>query len=163
MTFSSTYASHPLLNKSWGSRKWYQVPRFPPLPQYIFIYIYIFLDLFVNFRNGFRLHRWAWGWMFVWCTKDSFISISQRFNTLFTLTGLIYLTNGLCAARKPIFILFHYIFWLITIVTELIGVLAFHFWLCHSLVNYSGADMNINMLPMLKRIIQNKTSVWIFR
>ncbi|WZZ85488.1 hypothetical protein YC2023_114067 [Brassica napus] len=33
--------------------------------------------------------------------------------------------------------------------------------LANILVNYSGIDGNINMLPILKRIIQNKTYVWI--
>ncbi|KAF2537898.1 hypothetical protein F2Q68_00019157 [Brassica cretica] len=36
-----------------------------------------------------------------------------------------------------------------------------HWGKLRSLVNYSGMDGNINMLPILKRIIQNKTYVWI--
>ncbi|KAG7533142.1 Alpha/Beta hydrolase fold [Arabidopsis thaliana x Arabidopsis arenosa] len=34
--------------------------------------------------------------------------------------------------------------------------------LCSNLLNYSGIDVNTNMLPTLKRIIQNKIPVWIF-
>ncbi|RID44133.1 hypothetical protein BRARA_I00948 [Brassica rapa] len=40
--------------------------------------------------------------------------------------------------------------------------LPYQWSMCSTLVNYSGMDGNINMLPILKRIIQNKTSVWIF-
>uniref|UniRef100_M4E1R5 Carboxypeptidase n=1 Tax=Brassica campestris TaxID=3711 RepID=M4E1R5_BRACM len=40
--------------------------------------------------------------------------------------------------------------------------LPYQWSMCSTLVNYSGIDGNINMLPILKRIIQNKTSVWIF-
>ncbi|KAJ0246206.1 hypothetical protein HA466_0177650 [Hirschfeldia incana] len=40
--------------------------------------------------------------------------------------------------------------------------LPYQWSMCSTLVNYSGIDGDINMLPMLKRIIQNKTSVWIF-
>lgn len=32
-----------------------------------------------------------------------------------------------------------------------------------SVLNYSNDDGNINMLPLLKRIIQNHIPVWIFR
>ncbi|CDY51660.1 BnaC03g66990D [Brassica napus] len=42
------------------------------------------------------------------------------------------------------------------------GPTRFFCLLCHSLVNYHGIDSNITMLPLLKRIIQNKTPVWIF-
>ncbi|KAG7536875.1 Peptidase S10 serine carboxypeptidase [Arabidopsis suecica] len=34
--------------------------------------------------------------------------------------------------------------------------------MCSNLLNYSGIDANINMLPTLKRVIQNKIPVWIF-
>ncbi|KAG2278002.1 hypothetical protein Bca52824_060557 [Brassica carinata] len=39
--------------------------------------------------------------------------------------------------------------------------LPYQWSMCSTLVNYSGIDGNINMLPILKRIIQNKTYVWI--
>ncbi|KAF3503126.1 hypothetical protein F2Q69_00040331 [Brassica cretica] len=39
--------------------------------------------------------------------------------------------------------------------------LPYQWSMCSTLVNYSGMEGNINMLPILKRIIQNKTYVWI--
>lgn len=40
--------------------------------------------------------------------------------------------------------------------------LPYQWSMCSGLLNYSDADSSINMLPILKRIIQNKTPVWIF-
>ncbi|XP_056848023.1 serine carboxypeptidase-like 42 isoform X2 [Raphanus sativus] len=40
--------------------------------------------------------------------------------------------------------------------------LPYEWSMCTSRVNYRGIDSNISMLPLLKRIIQNKTPVWIF-
>ncbi|CAF2241213.1 BnaA08g12060D [Brassica napus] len=40
--------------------------------------------------------------------------------------------------------------------------LPYEWSMCSTLVNYRGIDSNISMLPLLKRIIQNKTPVWIF-
>ncbi|XP_030528141.1 serine carboxypeptidase-like 42 [Rhodamnia argentea] len=34
--------------------------------------------------------------------------------------------------------------------------------MCSGVVNYSGTDGNINMLPLLKRIVQNNIPVWVF-
>jgi serine carboxypeptidase-like clade 2 len=35
--------------------------------------------------------------------------------------------------------------------------------MCSGVLNYSDIDGNIDMLPILKRIILNKTPIWIFR
>ncbi|CAH8357081.1 unnamed protein product [Eruca vesicaria subsp. sativa] len=40
--------------------------------------------------------------------------------------------------------------------------LPYEWSMCSTLVNYSGIDLSITMLPLLKRIIQNKTPVFIF-
>ncbi|EOA12515.1 hypothetical protein CARUB_v10026338mg [Capsella rubella] len=40
--------------------------------------------------------------------------------------------------------------------------LPYEWSMCSTQLNYSGIDGNMDMLPVLKRIIQNKTPVWIF-
>ncbi|KAL1225065.1 Serine carboxypeptidase-like 42 [Cardamine amara subsp. amara] len=40
--------------------------------------------------------------------------------------------------------------------------LPYEWSMCSSLLNYSGIDVNLNMIPTLKRILQSKTPVWIF-
>ncbi|XP_057449513.1 serine carboxypeptidase-like 42 [Lotus japonicus] len=40
--------------------------------------------------------------------------------------------------------------------------LPYLWYLCSPVLNYSGTDPNINMLPILKRIVQNHIPVWVF-
>ncbi|KAL1815686.1 hypothetical protein ACET3Z_018260 [Daucus carota] len=40
--------------------------------------------------------------------------------------------------------------------------LKYEWVMCTSLLNYTGADENIDILPLLKRIIQNHVPVWVF-
>ncbi|KAJ4952510.1 hypothetical protein NE237_029342 [Protea cynaroides] len=40
--------------------------------------------------------------------------------------------------------------------------LPYEWSMCSSVLNYSGTDGNINILPLLKRIIQNHIPVWVF-
>ncbi|KAL1193114.1 Serine carboxypeptidase-like 42 [Cardamine amara subsp. amara] len=40
--------------------------------------------------------------------------------------------------------------------------LPYEWSMCSNLLNYSGIDANMDMLPILKRIVQNKIPVWIF-
>ncbi|CAH2061302.1 unnamed protein product [Thlaspi arvense] len=40
--------------------------------------------------------------------------------------------------------------------------LPYEWAMCSNLVNYSGIDLSINVLPTLKKILQNNTPVWIF-
>lgn len=42
-------------------------------------------------------------------------------------------------------------------------VLFIYFCILDSVLNYSGTDGNINILPLLKRIVQNHVPVWVFR